>query len=190
MDDDDTEAVQAESQTPGDAKADAQTFEKSALLDRIVAGTGLPKPQVRRVLDAALIEIGVALDSGATLSLPPFGKLRSVRQADKGGTSVHTLKLRRSPAKDAASNDANAPKPSAGAQARARVKRDSSARHVAGHADPAPAAPPKGKPAGDQRANGKHPKQARSKSSPGSATPRASGQPAAEKAHDSTSPKS
>lgn len=175
MDDDDTDAVEAESQTPGEAKADAQIFDKSALIERIVTASGLPKPQVRKILDAALVEIGTALDSGASLSLPPLGKLRPVRQSEKGGTSIHTLKLRRSPARDAktpVSNDSDAPKPSVGSQARARVKRASSAKRLGDPADQAPAASAKKKPSGEPRETGRHPKPAGGKAVQSGASPR------------------
>lgn len=110
-------------QTAGRAETAAETLDKPALMDRVAAASGVPKPQIRKILDAVLTEIGAALDSGANLSLPPLGKLRLVRTSDQGGNQVHTMRLRRSPAKTAKDEgESDAPPSTAGALARARVQ--------------------------------------------------------------------
>lgn len=126
------------SQATGRAKGEKDTVDKPALLERIATSSGLPKPQVRKILDAALTEIGATLDSGGSLALPPLGKLRLVRQSEQGGNQVLTLKLRRSTAKpvENAGGDKNAAHQSAGAQARARMKAGAVARKAVASGQP------------------------------------------------------
>jgi DNA-binding protein HU-alpha len=66
------------------------------LIDRVVATTGIKKPQVRSVVEAMLSEMGRALAAGQGLNLPGFGKARVARTAGTP-TGTMTIKLRRGP---------------------------------------------------------------------------------------------
>ena len=68
---------------------------KGDLLDRLAAGSGLKKPQVKDTLEVVLAELGAALERGDDLVLPPLGRLKMVKRKVQGGTEVLTLRLRR-----------------------------------------------------------------------------------------------
>ncbi len=63
------------------------------LVGKVVATTGVKKPQVRSTIDAVLKELGAALAAGQVLNLPGLGKARVVRAAEVPG-GVMTIKLR------------------------------------------------------------------------------------------------
>ena len=60
------------------------------LIDVVTASTGAKKTEVRRIVEATLEAVGVALATGKDLNLPPLGKLRMA----KNKPPVMTLKLR------------------------------------------------------------------------------------------------
>jgi Bacterial DNA-binding protein len=60
------------------------------LIDGVTESTGGKKPEVKKVVEAALSAMGEALATGKMLTLPPLGKLRVVK--NKG--PALTLKLR------------------------------------------------------------------------------------------------
>lgn len=118
------------------AGKDGPTLDKRTLLSRVVASSGLPAPQARKLMDAVLAEIGAGLDAGATMSLAPLGKLRPVRSTGSGDNTVHTLRLRRASAKGAGSGEPEDALP--GAKARARVKAGAAARRPGAKAEAQP----------------------------------------------------
>ena len=69
------------------------------LVDRVTAAGDFKKKDVRDIVEATLAELGRALEQGAVLNLPPFGKLRVGRTRDLANGSMMLLKLRRVPAK-------------------------------------------------------------------------------------------
>ena len=50
------------------------------LVDRVVAATGGKKKDVKQVVEATLVAMGAALQTGESLNLPAFGKLRVARE--------------------------------------------------------------------------------------------------------------
>ncbi|MFN5998166.1 MAG: HU family DNA-binding protein [Paracoccaceae bacterium] len=60
------------------------------LIDSVAAATGAKKPDVKKTVEATLHALGEALATGKSLSVPPLGKLRVVK--NKG--PALTLKLR------------------------------------------------------------------------------------------------
>ncbi|MCU0904267.1 MAG: HU family DNA-binding protein [Tabrizicola sp.] len=60
------------------------------LIDSVAAATGAKKPEVKKTVEATLAALGEALATGKSLSVPPLGKLRVVK--NKG--PALTLKLR------------------------------------------------------------------------------------------------
>ncbi|WP_339107340.1 HU family DNA-binding protein [Thioclava sp. GXIMD4216] len=87
--------VDTEAATPPQAQI---ALRKKDLIERVVARSGLKKPQVKAAMDALLEELGEALSQDVPLILPPLGKLRVARRDTKGQGEVMVLKLRRSSA--------------------------------------------------------------------------------------------
>lgn len=79
---------------PGDPQP-AQVVQKRDFVDRVVAATGAKKSEARPIIEATLAQLGVALASGETLAVPPFGRARVNRSRDLRGGEVITLRLRR-----------------------------------------------------------------------------------------------
>lgn len=73
----------------------AQVVQKRDFVDRVVAMTGAKKSEARPIIEATLAQLGVALASGETLAVPPFGRARINRSRDMRGGEVITLRLRR-----------------------------------------------------------------------------------------------
>ena len=63
------------------------------LVDLVVASSGIKKKDVRTVVEAALSEMGAALQKGESLNLVGLGKMRVVKAAAEAGGAM-TLKLR------------------------------------------------------------------------------------------------
>lgn len=81
-------------QLPGDPQT-AQVVQKKDFVDRVVAATGAKRSEVKPIIEATLAQLGVALASGETLAVPPFGRARVNRERDLRGGEVITLRLRR-----------------------------------------------------------------------------------------------
>jgi nucleoid DNA-binding protein len=64
------------------------------LIDSVAAATGTKKVDAKASVEATLTALAAALKSGADMTLPPLGKLRVVKLAEKGGATMMTLKLR------------------------------------------------------------------------------------------------
>ena len=64
------------------------------LIDSVATATGAKKPEVKVTVEATLAALAAALKSGSDMTLPPLGKLRVVKLAEKGGATIMTLKLR------------------------------------------------------------------------------------------------
>lgn len=65
------------------------------LVDRVARALGRNRKEVRDTVSATLSELGLALDAGEVLNLPPFGKIRVNRAKTVGNGQTLTLKLRR-----------------------------------------------------------------------------------------------
>jgi DNA-binding protein HU-alpha len=64
------------------------------LIDSVATATGGKKPDVKATVEATLAALAAALKSGSDMTLPPLGKLRVVKLAEKGSATMMTLKLR------------------------------------------------------------------------------------------------
>ena len=69
------------------------------LVERVALAAEAKKPQVKKIVEAALKEIGDALDKGETLMLPGLGRLRVAKTRAQGDGSVLSVRLRRGAAK-------------------------------------------------------------------------------------------
>ena len=65
------------------------------LIDRVASGAKQDKKDVRAIVEATLAELGKTLESGSSMNLPPFGKIRIANQKGDASGQVFTLKLRR-----------------------------------------------------------------------------------------------
>ena len=87
----------------------AEKLRKKAFVDRVVIASGMRKREVKPVVEAALRELGKALDEGMQIVLPDLGNLRIANTKETGQGTVHTVKVRRSaPKDDAVAKDADA----------------------------------------------------------------------------------
>ena len=55
------------------------------LVDRVAETSGVKKQDVKKVIEAALMQMGAALQAGEGLNLPGLGKMRVARPAENGG---------------------------------------------------------------------------------------------------------
>ncbi len=62
------------------------------LVDKVEETSGVKKQDVKKVVEAALIQLGLALKTGEGLNLAGLGRMRVVKTGDDGGAM--TLKLR------------------------------------------------------------------------------------------------
>lgn len=91
--------VSGASPTPRIAPAKGNAFKLRMLIDQVIKSTGGKKKPVKEAVEATLSRIGEALARGDELNLPGFGKVRVVKNDDKDGTAIMTLKLRQGTAK-------------------------------------------------------------------------------------------
>ena len=73
----------------------ARVLHKREFVGRVAEQLGMPRAQIREVVEATLEQLGDAIGEGETLSLPPFGKARVSRQRTNKGGEVLILRLRR-----------------------------------------------------------------------------------------------
>lgn len=78
----------------------AAVLAKREFVARVAENCGVPRAQVRAVVEATLAELGRAIAAGETLALPPFGRARVNRQKTVKGSEVMILRLRRPGAGD------------------------------------------------------------------------------------------
>ena len=88
-----------------DAASPGTGLRRKTLLERVAAASGRKAGEVREVVEATLAELGVALDRGETLNLPPLGKARVASRRPAAGGETLVVRLRR-PAPAAAQPDA------------------------------------------------------------------------------------
>ncbi|PTQ68963.1 DNA-binding protein [Celeribacter persicus] len=72
------------------------TMKKKEFIDRVAEASGVKRGEARKAVEAALKELGDALQRGEELNLPPLGKMTVKRQQDGGGAYVIVARLRRS----------------------------------------------------------------------------------------------
>ena len=82
---------------------------KKVFVERVVAASGMRKRDVKPIVEAALAELGKALDEGKQLVLPELGNVRIANSKPTAKGTVHTVKVRRAgPAKDAVAKESDA----------------------------------------------------------------------------------
>lgn len=70
-------------------------LKKKELVARVVAVLdGKKKGNVKDIVEATLATLGAAIQSGESLNLPPFGKVRVTRQKGSGTDAMATLRIR------------------------------------------------------------------------------------------------
>ena len=79
---------------PPSGKPAVAVYKVKDLLDAVATATGGKKRDVKQIVDATLAELATALKRGADLNLPPLGRARVAKAADREGTAILTLKLR------------------------------------------------------------------------------------------------
>jgi DNA-binding protein HU-alpha len=84
----------AKPKAPAKAPGVASGLKLRDLIDSVAAATGAKKPDVKATVEATLAALAAALKSGSDMTLPPLGKLRVVKLAEKGSATMMTLKLR------------------------------------------------------------------------------------------------
>lgn len=101
------EKTAAPAPAPAEASGDtAATMKLKDLVARVAEATGAKKPQVKEIVEAALTQIGMALDAGETVHLPALGKLKVNRTRALEQGSVLSMKLKRGTAGKGTKNSA------------------------------------------------------------------------------------
>ena len=91
---------------PAEAGESGAVMKLKDLVGRVAEATGAKKPQVKEIVEAALTQIGKALDAGETVHLPALGKLKVNRTRALEQGSVLSMKLKRGTAGKAAQKSA------------------------------------------------------------------------------------
>lgn len=79
---------------PDKAAVRSDAFKLKDLVAAVAEATGGKKPEVKRVVEATLASLGMALGRGSDLAVPPLGRARIVKSSGKDGAAILTLKLR------------------------------------------------------------------------------------------------
>lgn len=69
---------------------------KKEFVEKVAEACGQKKGVTKKVIDAALRELGDAVGRGDAINLPPLGKLMVNREKDVGSANIYITKLRRS----------------------------------------------------------------------------------------------
>lgn len=72
-----------------------EVIRKKEFIGAVVEASGAKRATVKKVLEAALMELGERLNEGKELNLPPLGKLSVNRQKEMSNAHVMIVKLRR-----------------------------------------------------------------------------------------------
>lgn len=75
------------------AVASGEQVRKKDFVDRVAAASGARKPDVRKVVDATLALIAERVGAGDELILPPFGRVRMVKEKDNGKARIAILRV-------------------------------------------------------------------------------------------------
>ena len=78
-----------------ESEDDPNLIRKKALIDQVVAETGIKKKDAKPVIEATLAAIGAHLSDGKTLQMQPLGKLKVTRSRALDNGEVLVCKLRR-----------------------------------------------------------------------------------------------
>ncbi|ESW59395.1 MAG: DNA-binding protein [Rhodobacter sp. CACIA14H1] len=85
-----------------EAKTATVQLKKKELVARVVTALdGKKKGNVKDIVEATLATLGAAIQSGESLNLPPFGKVRVTRQKGSGTDAMATLRIRGAGSKNA-----------------------------------------------------------------------------------------
>lgn len=83
--------------TEADADTGAAALRKKDFVERVLEAAGaVNKAQAKAVVDHVLAELGAALAKGESLILPPLGKLKVTKRAEKAGAGHVTVKVKTS----------------------------------------------------------------------------------------------
>lgn len=80
---------------------------RKALMDQVVARSGIKKKYAKPAIEAALAVLGQALADGREIKLPPLGRGKVTRTQDKANGNVIVLRLRQSSGTDDSANDSD-----------------------------------------------------------------------------------
>ncbi len=80
---------------PVEGAETAPVMKLKDLVARVAEATGAKKPQVKEIVEAALTQIGKALDGGETVHLPALGKLKVNRTRALEQGAILSMKLKR-----------------------------------------------------------------------------------------------
>ena len=86
----------AEGVAPSTPGGDPSELRKPALIDLVVAQSGIKKKDAKPVVEATLAVLGQALSEGKSLNLQPFGKLKITRSKDLANGQMLVARVRRS----------------------------------------------------------------------------------------------
>ena len=90
------ETPPADESEPETAPAEVRVrpiLRRKTFVDRVVGRSGQKKGPAKDVIDATLAVLGEALEAGEELNLPPFGKVRLVKEKANGSARVLTVRL-------------------------------------------------------------------------------------------------
>ncbi|MBE2276036.1 MAG: HU family DNA-binding protein [Rhodobacteraceae bacterium] len=87
----------AESDTAAAPPARGESLRIKTLVERVAEATGVPKKELRPVVEAVLTQLGEALERGEELNLPGLGRTKVAKTAERNGAAHLTLKLKRHP---------------------------------------------------------------------------------------------
>ncbi|NTT85213.1 HU family DNA-binding protein [Tabrizicola fusiformis] len=80
---------------PVEGAETAPVMKLKDLVARVAEATGAKKPQVKEIVEAALTQIGKALDGGETVHLPALGKIKVNRTRALEQGAILSMKLKR-----------------------------------------------------------------------------------------------
>jgi DNA-binding protein HU-alpha len=69
-------------------------LKKKDFVSEVVARTGLKRGDARKAVEASFALLGESLLESRSLSLPPFAKIKPMRQKEGGEASILTVKMR------------------------------------------------------------------------------------------------
>ncbi|MEL6170009.1 MAG: HU family DNA-binding protein [Pseudomonadota bacterium] len=78
----------------------ADVYRKKDLVEAVVAATGQKPRDVKASVEATLTALGISLDRGDTVQMPPLGKIKVTRTVAGSGAQVLTCRIRRTVSRD------------------------------------------------------------------------------------------
>ena len=75
-------------------EAEDDTLRKKAMIDRVVAGSGVKRKDAKAAMEATLEALGKAIAAGEDINLPGLGKMKVNRTQDQTNGTVYICKVR------------------------------------------------------------------------------------------------